>query len=80
MKPGDYRLFGGMVKHLFMHPAVTVLEEYGLPYKLTLQVLQKHDLGDDVDAIIANLHRVDLTKLSLTHFESEMLRDTIDNL
>jgi hypothetical protein len=80
MKPGDYRLFGGMVKHLFMHPAVTVLEEYGLPYKLTLQVLQKHDLGDDVDSIIDNLHRVEPAKLSLTPFESEMLRDTIDNL
>lgn len=63
-----------------MHPAVTVLEEYGLPYTLTLQVLQKYDLGQDVDSIIANLHQVDPNELSLSPFEEEMLKDTLENL
>jgi hypothetical protein len=80
MKPGDYQVFGASVKHLFMHPAVTVLEEYGLPYKITLQILNKYDLGEDVDTIISKLHLVDFSRLSLTKFEAEMLKDTIDNL
>ena len=80
MKPGDYQVFGGSVKHLFMHPAVTVLEEYGLPYKITLQILKKYDLGEDVDTIISKLHLLDFSRLSLTKFEAEMFKDTIDNL
>lgn len=80
MTPGDYQAFGYSVKHLLMHPAVTILEEYGLPYKVTLLILEKYDLGEDVDTIIANLHKVDSTMLGLSPLESEMLRDTIENL
>ena len=80
LKPGDYQVFGASVKHLFMPAAVTVLEEYGLPYKLTLQILNKYDLGEEVDMIISNLPTVDISKLSLTSFEAEMLGDTIENL
>ncbi len=80
MRPGDYQVFGASIKHLFMHPAVTVLEEYGLPYKITLQILEKYDLGEDVDTIISNLPTVEASQLSLTNFEAEMLGDTIENL
>jgi len=80
MKPGNYQVFGASVKHLFMHPAVTVLEEYGLPYKITLQILDKYNLGEDVDTIISNLHLVNPARLSLSKFEAEMLKDTIENL
>ena len=80
MKPGEYQVFGASVKHLFMHPAVTVLEEYGLPYKITLQILSKYDLGEDVDTIISNLHLINPSQLSLSRFEVEMLKDTIENL
>ncbi len=80
MQPGDYQAFGYSVKHLFMHPSVTILEEYGLPYRITLLVLDKYDLGNEVDEIIANLHIVDPAKLRLSRLEAEMLRDTIENI
>lgn len=80
LKPGDYTYFGGLVRHLFMHPAVTVLEEYGLPYTLTLKVLEKYDLGQEVDSIIENLHKIEPNELSLSPFEREMLKDTLENL
>lgn len=80
MEPGDYQAFAYSVKHLFMHPAVTILEEYGLPYKITLLVLEKYDLGNEVDEIITNLHKVDPAKLGLSRLETEMLRDTIENI
>ena len=79
-EPGDYSAFGASVKHLFMHPAVTVLEEYGLPYAVTQKVLNTHELGDDVDEFLQNLPTVDLTNLELSPIEEEMLRDALDNL
>lgn len=80
MKPGEYAVYTSSIKHLFMHPAVTVLEEYGLPYKVTLQILAKFDLGSDVDTIISNLPRVPAGELSLSRIEEEMLRDTVENV
>jgi hypothetical protein len=77
---GDYTPFIAAVRHLFMHPAVTVLEEYGMPYSLTQKVLNAYDLGEEVDEILSNLPTVDPASLNLPDFEEEMLRDTIDNL
>ena len=79
-KAGEYTPFITSVKHLFMHPAVTVLEEYGMPYSLTQKVLSQFQLGEEVDEILANLPTVDPAQLELPSFESEMLRDTIENL
>lgn len=79
-QPGDYTPFMAAVKHLFMHPAVTVLEEYGMPYTLTQKVISTYELGEDVDEILANLPSINSTTLNLPQFEEEMLRDTIENL
>lgn len=78
--PGDYAPFTAAVKHLFMHPAVTVLEEYGLPYSITQRILESYELGDDVDEFLANLPTVNPAKLNLSPFEEEMFRDSLENI
>ena len=78
--PGDYTPFIAGVKHLFMHPAITVLEEYGLPYTVTQKILDKYDLGDDVDSFIENLRLIDPISLSLPKLENEMLIDALENI
>jgi hypothetical protein len=78
--PGDYSPFIASVRHLFMHPAVTVLEEYGLPYTVTQKIINSYDLGDDVDSFIDALKRVDPASLNLPHIEYEMLVDALENI
>lgn len=80
LPPGDYSYFASQVGQLFMHPAATVLEEYGLPHRVTLQVLDHFDLGESVDDIVVRLPKIDVAVLKLDPFEREMLKDTIANL
>jgi hypothetical protein len=80
LKTGNYERFAGDVKHLFMHPAVTTLEEFGLPYTVTAAILSKYQLGQDVDSIIFNLKRVPPSGLDLTRIEQEMFADTLKNI
>jgi hypothetical protein len=80
LKPGDYSVLSTQIKHLFMHPAATVLEEYGIPYKITNTIINQHDLGGDVDAYLYNLKRVNLGLIPLSTFEREMTEDAIANI
>ena len=79
-KPGDYSVFSADVKRLFMPLSATILEEYGLPFQVTLKIEKQYPLGDGVDEILANLKAVNISKLNLTPIEYEMVRDTIENL
>lgn len=79
-KPGDYSVFGASVKRLFMPLAATVLEEYGLPFQVTLRIEKASPLGDEVDEILANLRKADVSTLGLDPIEVEMANDTISNL
>jgi len=80
IEPGDYSPFIASVKHLFMHPAITVLEEYGLPYAVTQKILNMYDLGADVDSFIENLRQIDPSLLKLPKLENEMLKDALENI
>jgi hypothetical protein len=79
---GDYRHYSGAVKTLFRPPMLNVLEEYGLPAPLT-ERLQRFVPTDatigQIDEVLAHLRRMPRIT-GLSHFEEEMLRDTIDNL
>ena len=79
-KPGDYSVFGTSVKRLFMPLAATVLEEYGLPFQVTLQIEKATPLGDEIDQILDNLQKIDVSTLELDSIEVEMVNDTISNL
>jgi len=80
LKPGNYSIYCASVKNLFMPPAATILEEYGIPFQLTTKIEEKQHLGDDIDAIIENLPSVNLNSLRLSEFEKEMFNDAIINL
>jgi hypothetical protein len=80
LEPGDYSVFNTSVKNLFMHPAVTVLEEYGLPYTVTQKILNSYELGEDVDSFIENLRRINPDTLNLPSLENEMLKDALKNI
>lgn len=80
IEPGNYTPFISSVKHLFMHPAITVLEEYGLPYTVTQKILNAYNLGEDVDSFIDGLKNIDPSSLNLPRLESEMLRDALENI
>jgi hypothetical protein len=60
--------------------AATVLEEYGLPFQVTMRIEERASLGESVDEILAKLRKVDFTEINLTDFEREMIDDTISNL
>ena len=79
-RPGDYSVFGTSVKRLFMPLAATVLEEYGLPFQVTLQIEKANPLGDEIDQILANLQKINVSTLELDSIEVEMVNDTISNL
>lgn len=80
LTPGNYSMFAATVRQQFMHPAVTILEEYGLPNRVTQEILKNHELGVTVDDILIALQHVDPSKLTISKFEAEMLADTIQNL
>lgn len=80
ISPGDYSPFIFSVKHLFMHPAVTVLEEYGLPYNITQKIIKRYSLGEDVDEFLEQIRAVNVSELNLSNFEEEMLRDVLKNI
>jgi len=80
LKPGNYEPYCAAIKHLFMPPSATILEEFGLPYNITGQILSLYDLGREVDSIIDNFKKVDPKKLKLTPLEYEMFKDTMDGV
>ena len=80
MQPGNYEIYVSEIKRLFMPLSATVLEEYGVPYQISLQIEQHQALGETVDEILASLPTLAIDDLSLTSFEKELLQDAIDNL
>lgn len=79
---GDYRHYSGMVRALFRPPMLNTLEEYGLPAPLTDRLHRFVPIDattDQIDEVLAHLRRIPRIT-GLSHFEDEMLRDTIENL
>ncbi len=77
---GNYEPYCAAVKQLFMPLSATVLEEYGIPYQLSMKLEERLPLGDDVDTILSNLPRVDVASLKMSGFERDMLNDALNNL
>lgn len=80
-KLADYSVYSSAVKHLFMPPAVTILEEYGLPYSVTKFLHNKqYELGENVDSILKNIRNIDPHTTGLSGFELETLQETLNNI
>ena len=79
-KPGDYSAFSTMTKQLFMPLACTLLEEYGLPFQVTLKLEARATLGETVDQVLSNLKELSVAAFPLSRMEQEMMKDVTDNL
>lgn len=79
-RAGNYELICSQVKHWFMPLSATILEEYGVPFQISLKVEGKYELGDTVDEILTNLKEVDVAELGLNEFESGLLIDAINGM
>lgn len=80
-KHGNYSVYSSAVKHLFMPPSVTILEEYGLPYSVTNAIHRAgHDLGENVDDIIDRIRAINPAETGLEGFELETLQETLNNI
>ena len=80
LKGGDYSTFAAMTKHLFMPVSCTLLEEYGLPFQVTLKLEANNPLGESVDGVLQSLKQVNLAKFKLSPVEYEMAKDVIANI
>ncbi|MBQ9788439.1 MAG: DEAD/DEAH box helicase [Lentisphaeria bacterium] len=77
---GDYVAFAEQVKHWFLPPAATILEEYGIPFQVTLKICDKINLGILPDEIIEKIKNVDINSIALNSMEKSMLKDAISHL
>lgn len=79
-QPGDYSFFAEQVKHWFLPPAATILEEYGIPFQITLKICRQDKLGQTPDEILSNLKKIDLKKIPLDNIEYSMIKEAITHL
>lgn len=79
-RPGNYDYYATSLKQLFMPLSATLLEEYGLPYQVSQKVEKAIKLGEDSDTIISNVRTFPVGRYQMHPFESEMLKDTIENI
>jgi hypothetical protein len=77
---GNYETYAAEMKKLFMPLSATVLEEYGIPYQITLKLESYKSLGNTVDDILTSLKEVDFSNVELTSFEREILEEAIQSL
>lgn len=80
MTPGNYEVYISNIKRLFMPPSATILEEYGVPCQISMKIEHQYPLGDTVDEIVSNLPKCELSSLRLSDFETELLKDTLENI
>ena len=80
MTPGNYERYISEIKRLFMPLSATVLEEYGVPFQVSMKLEEQASLGETVDDIISNLPKRDPSSAGLSDFEAELLQDTIENI
>lgn len=80
ISPGDYSFFSEQVKHWFLPPAATLLEEYGIPFQITLKICKQKDLGKTPDEIISKIKEINIDMLPLGNVESSLLKEAILHL
>lgn len=80
LSSGDYSSFIEDLRHLFMHPAATILEEYGLPYVITEKIAEMFEMGENIDDYIETLTDVAPADLDLLPIEQDMMAAVQDNI
>lgn len=58
-----------------MNPVVAALDEYGVPIQVGIKVTEMLGETDNLDAALEKLKNLDVNKLQLDPFETELLVD-----
>lgn len=72
---GSYAPFAVRVENLMLPPALAALDEYGLPLQLVARIERFLPGGSDLDAVLATLRRLDIVRLGLSPFETNLLEE-----
>ncbi|MBF0555732.1 MAG: DEAD/DEAH box helicase [Nitrospirae bacterium] len=73
MKPGNYTYFANTVENLFMPSSVMALEEYGLPYQISMKIADKLMLDNGLDESLIAIKNLSLDDLQLSSFEKNLV-------
>jgi hypothetical protein len=80
LDPGNYSFYASSAENLFMNPAITALDEYGVPSELVLKLSGSNKL-QSTDSAIEFIRSIDpRIQTSLTTFEHELLKVAQDSL
>lgn len=74
-KPGNFSPFADSIENLRMYPAVTALDEYGLPHQITLKIANHLSLEKGLDFVLKEIRSLNIDELDLSPFEKELLSD-----
>ncbi|MRX49467.1 hypothetical protein GI374_03195 [Paracoccus sp. S-4012] len=72
---GSYAPFAVRVENLMLPPALAALDEYGLPLQLVARLEQILPASNDLDAVLAALRRLDTSRLRLSRFETDLIKE-----
>lgn len=73
LQPGNYESFIARIETLGRDPVVMALDEYGIPFQIGEKIWAAIGRPDQLDAALQRLREVDMTKLGLTHFETDLM-------
>lgn len=69
---GDYSEYAERIKHLFRHPAETILEEYGIPMAMTQKMESDGDLPQTVDELMQFMEGIDGRRYDWSDIERDI--------
>ena len=72
---GDYSYFASQVESQFLDPAITALDEYGVPLELARKLAGILRPDGDVDLALDRVKHLNVGRLSLDQFEKGLLLD-----
>ena len=75
LPPGSYAPFVVRVENLMLPPALAALDEYGLPIQLVARLERFLPVEGDLDAVLAALSKLDVSRLGLTPFEASLIEE-----
>lgn len=74
-KAGDYMVYASQCESLFQNHVSVALEEYGIPMQVADKLHQALGKPADLDVALAAIKKLDLSKVKLTPFEAELVKD-----
>lgn len=82
MKGCNYVSFAASIEHLFQPTTFSSLEEFGLPFEISSQLVASRvfDKSDELDTVIKALKNTSLEKFAKGTFERRLLEDFKDGL